>query len=92
MALSDKEWRVFKARNKVTANYQRITIRSGERFFLLYCTQGSLEHRRDEVLLWADRLARQLHWKVYETTIASASEAKATERKHALFEYWIPAS
>lgn len=71
-------------------NYQRITIQSGEDHFSVFCTQESLEHRRDEVLLWADRLARRLHWRTYETTISPASVREATKRPHALFEHRFP--
>lgn len=70
--------------------FQRLTIRSGRNYFSLFCTQESLEHRRDEVILWADQLARRLHWMIYETTISHASTAEATERKHALFENRFP--
>ncbi|MFT6875365.1 MAG: hypothetical protein ACI9XK_001758 [Granulosicoccus sp.] len=70
--------------------FQRLTIQSGERYFSLFCTQDSLEHRRDEIILWADQLARQLHWRIYETTIGPASSVEATERKEALFEHRFP--
>ncbi len=70
-----------------SAKFQRLTIQSGERYVYLYCTQDSLEHRRDEIILWADQLARQLCWQIYETTISTASTIEATERKHALFEH-----
>ena len=73
------------------ASYQRITIQSGEYYFSVFCTQESLEHRRDEVLRWADQLARRLHWRTYKTTIGSASAREATERPHALFEHRFPA-
>lgn len=71
--------------------FQRLTIHFGEHYFSLFCTQGSLEHRRDEVILWADQLARQLHWRSYDTKISPASTAEATERKFALFENRFPA-
>lgn len=73
------------------ARFQRLTIQSGERYFYLFCTQDSLEHRRDEIILWADKLARQLCWRIYRTTINAASIDEATERKNALFEHWFPA-
>ena len=73
-----------------SAKFQRLTIQSGERYVYLYCTQDSLEHRREEIILWADQLARQLCWRIYETTISTASTVEATERKHALFEYRFP--
>ena len=69
------------------ATFQKLTIQSGERYVYLYCTQDSLEHRRDEIILWVDQLARQLCWRIYETTISAASTVEATKRKHALFEY-----
>lgn len=72
-------------------NYQRIKICSGEHHFSLFCTQDSLEHRRDEILLWAETLARRLHWREYEITISPASTREATERVHALFEHRFPA-
>lgn len=72
-------------------DYQRITLQSGEEYFSLFCTQYSLEHRRDEVLLWADQLARRMHWRQYQSTISPASEQEATERLHALFEHRFPA-
>ncbi len=70
-----------------SARFQRLTIQSGERYFYLFCTKHSLEHRRDEIIQWADQLARQLCWRIYETTISAASTREATERKHALFEH-----
>ncbi len=73
-----------------SAKFQRLTIQSGERYFYLYCTEDSLVHRRDEIILWADKLARQLYWWTYETTISTASTFEATERKHALFEHRLP--
>ena len=73
-----------------SARFQRLTIQSGERYFYLFCTQDSLEHRRDEIVLWADGLARQLCWRIYQTTISAASAVEATERKHALFEHRFP--
>lgn len=72
-------------------NYQRITITSGDHYFSVYCTQDSLENRRDDVVKWADDLARRLHWRSYETTIDPASESEATKRIHALFENRFPA-
>lgn len=71
-------------------NYQRITIHSGKDNFSIFCTQDNLEQRRDEVLLWADKLARRLDWFQYETTISHASKREATERIHALFEHRFP--
>ena len=76
--------------NMKSARFQKLTIRSGERYFYLFCTRYSLEHQRDEVFQWADQLARQLCWRIYETTISSASRREANERKHALFEYRFP--
>ncbi len=73
-----------------SARFQRLTIQSGERYFYLFCTKYSLEHRRDEIIQWADQLARQLCWRIYETTISAASTRDATERKHALFEHRFP--
>ena len=73
-----------------SAMFQRLTIQSGERYFYLFCTKYSLEHRRDEIILWADQLARQLCWRIYETTISTASTSEATERRHALFEHQFP--
>lgn len=67
--------------------FQRLAIQSGERYFSLFCTQHSLEHRRDEIILWADQLARQLRWKTYDATISSASTVEANKRKHAFFEH-----
>jgi len=75
---------------KLGANYQKITVKSGEDSFSVFCTQDSLEHRRDEVLLWADKLARRLHWRQYETTVSPASSREATERVHSLFEHRFP--
>ena len=77
------------ARQK-SARFQRLTIQSGDRYFYLFCTKYSLEHRRDEIIQWADQLARQLCWRIYETTISSASTRDATERRHALFEHRFP--
>ena len=74
-----------------SARFQKLTIQSGERYFYLFCTKYSLEHRRDEIIQWADQLARQLCWQIYETTISAASTIEATERKHALFEHRFPA-
>jgi hypothetical protein len=71
-------------------NYQQITIRSGERYFFLYCTQDSLQNRRDEIILWADQLARRLHWRSYDTTVTPASNVQANKRLHALFEHRFP--
>ena len=73
-----------------SGRFKRLTIQSGERYFYLFCTEDSLEHRRDEVIRWADQLARQLYWRTYETTISTASSFEATERKHALFEHRFP--
>jgi len=73
-----------------TVTYHRIEIRCGDHHFSLFCTQKSLEYRREEILLWADKLARRLHWQTYETTISSASVREANERPHALFEHRFP--
>ncbi len=73
-----------------SARFQRLTIQSGERYFYLFCTKYSLEHRRDEIIQWADQLARQLCWRIYEITISAASTREANERKHALFEHRFP--
>ena len=72
------------------ANYQRLTIRSGDCYFSLFCTQHSLDHRLDEVVLWADSLARHLHWRMYETTLSSATAAESMERPQALFDHRFP--
>lgn len=72
-------------------DYQRITLQSGDEYFSVFCTQDSLEHRRDEVLLWADKLARRMHWQQYQSTVSPASKQEATERLHALFEHRFPA-
>lgn len=72
------------------ARFQRLKIQSGKRYFYLFCTKDSLEHRREEIIQWADQLARQLCWQFYETTISTASISEATERKHALFEHGFP--
>ena len=66
------------------AKFQRLTIQSGERYFYLFCTQDSLEHRRDEIILWADQLVRQLCWRIYETTISTASTVEASVRNRIL--------
>lgn len=73
-----------------SAKFQRLTIQSGERYFYVFCTRDSLEHRRDEIIQWANQLARQLCWRVFEITINTASIVEATERKHALFEHSFP--
>jgi hypothetical protein len=75
-----------------TVNYQRVTVRHGEDYFTVYCTQQSLEHRRDEVILWVDSLARRLRWTRYDTEITEASVEQATQRPYALFEHRFPGS
>lgn len=71
--------------------YHRITVQSGEDSFSVFCTEDSLEHRRDEAELWAGRLALRLYWLQYEITISTASKREATERIHALFDHRFPA-
>ena len=73
-----------------STQYQKITVRSGEHYFSVFCTEKNLQLRRDEVLRWVDRLARRVHWITYDTTMVSATTAEATEREHALFETRYP--
>ena len=71
----------------IVENYQRIKIQSGDYHFCVFCTQNSLDHRKEEITQWTRQLARRLRWRAYETTISSASTQEATERIHALFEH-----
>ena len=73
-----------------SAKFKRLTIQSGERYFYLFCTRDSLEHRYDEIIQWANKLALQLCWRVFEISINTASIVEATERRHALFEHSFP--
>jgi hypothetical protein len=68
-------------------NFQRLKIKSDGLYFPLFCTQSSLEHGRDEITQWTDKLAQLLRWRIYKTTINAASTVEATERKDALFEH-----
>jgi len=76
----------------IIAEYKRITVRSGDEHFCVFCTAESLEERHEDVLNWAYRLAERLHWRNYDVAITQASELQATDRMPALFEHRYPAS
>lgn len=66
--------------------YRKITVRSGELDFSVYCTQDSWENNHDHVMQWVRSLARRLQWEDYKIAATRTTELKATERPHALFE------
>lgn len=67
-------------------SYVRLTVKHAEDSFSVFCTDDSLENRRNEIIMWVDSLARRLGWADYEMTIEDATEAEANERHYALFE------
>jgi hypothetical protein len=73
-------------------SYNRVTVQHAEDSFSVFCTDDSLEYRRDEVIMWVDSLARRLGWLDYKMVIKDATEAEANERHYALFENRHPSS
>lgn len=74
----------------VSTKFQKVTLTNGEQFFSLYCSEESLENRRDEIFMWADKLAKRLHWEAYDTTFSPASRVEALKQPYALFEHRFP--
>lgn len=73
-------------------SYNRVTVQHGDDSFSVFCSQKSLENRRDQIIMWVDGLARRLGWIDYEMVIEQATEAEATERHYALFENRYPST
>ena len=67
-------------------HYRRIILRFEGNHFSLYCTQYSLENRRDIVDKWIAQLAVKLNWADYAVLITGASKEQAHERQLVLFE------
>lgn len=68
------------------AEYKRITVRQGDDYFSVYCTDHSLTFRKDEVMQWTNRLAGRLHWTEFRIAVTTTSKESATQRPNALFE------
>jgi hypothetical protein len=67
-------------------HYRRIMLRFEGSHFSIYCTQHSLENRREALDRWIALLASRLRWEKYSVLITGASKEQALERELALFE------